>query len=144
MTRKAPRTAKRRVRAPAERPSSSPLEESDASYEDDSVGEVGGFGGGYGSGDDAEEEREENGMIGQEFPAGGEVDEAEEEGAGEKDEGEIELESRGEEDEQGEDQALDFGETELVGQAVGHEGEKEEAEGAVRHLGVGERKGGED
>jgi hypothetical protein len=33
---------------------SSPVEYGDAGYEDDSVGKVGGFGGGDGSGDDAE------------------------------------------------------------------------------------------
>jgi len=36
----------------------SPVEEGDAGYEDDSVGEVGGFGGCHGSGDDAEEKPE--------------------------------------------------------------------------------------
>jgi len=123
---------------------SSPMEEGDAGDEDDSVGKVGGFCCGYGSSNDAEEKREENGMIGEGLPVGGEVDEAEEEGAGQKDEGEIELELRSEDDEQGKDYALDFGEAELVGQAVGHEGEKEEAEGAVRHLHICERQRGED
>ena len=83
-------------------------------------------------------------MIGEELPAGGEVDEAEEEGAGQKDEGEIELELRGEDDEQGKDDALHPVEAELVGQAVGNEGEEEEAEGSVRHLDVCERKRGQD
>jgi hypothetical protein len=83
-------------------------------------------------------------MIGEELPVGGKVNEAKEEGTGQKDEGEIELELRSEEDEQGKDEALHSGEVEPIGQAIGHVGEKEETEGAVSHLDVFERERGED
>jgi len=120
------------------------MEEGDAGYEDDSVGEVGGFCGGDGSGNDTEEKREENGTVGEELPLGGQVDEAEEEGAGQKDEGEIELELRSEEDEEGKDDALRSAEAELIGHSIRQEGEQEEAEGTIGHLDVFEWKRGED
>ncbi len=48
------------------------------------------------------------------------------------------------EDEESEDGALRWGEAEFGGESEGEEGEKEETEGAISHLNVGEGEDGED
>jgi hypothetical protein len=63
------------------------LKESETFDEDDSVGEVGGFGGGEDAGDCAKEKGLEGWVLGEEFAVGREVDESEEKGAWQEDEG---------------------------------------------------------
>ncbi len=68
------------------------LEEGEAGYEDDSVGEIGGFGGGEDAGDCAQEKGLKGRVLGEEFAVGREVNESEEESAWQKDKGQVEGE----------------------------------------------------
>ena len=63
------------------------MEDRKAAYEDDSVGEIGGFGGGEDAGECTQEKGLEGGVVGEEFAVGGQVNEGEEEGAWQENEG---------------------------------------------------------
>ena len=108
------------------------------------MGQIGGFHGTERAGDDTQKKGKENAVGVQNFAVCCEVDKTEEQSAGQKHEGEIELNLRGEEHEKCKDSPLCRGKPKCASQTIGEEGEQNKPQSPVGHLDILDGKSNEN